>query len=76
MVDSNLPQPRPQQSNRGMATGEVTLPLIHAFVRLIDLLTDEKAIPILAPVIQREIIYRLLVGDQGERLRHISKMAK
>lgn len=72
MVDSNLPQPRPQQSNRGMATGEVTLQLINAFVRLIDLLADEKAIPILAPVIQREIIYRLLVGDQGERLRQIA----
>jgi AraC-like DNA-binding protein len=72
MVDSNLPQPRPQQSNRGMATGEVTLQLINAFVRLIDLLADEKAIPILSPVIQREIIYRLLVGDQGERLRQIA----
>lgn len=72
MVDSNLPQPRPQQSNRGMATGEVTLQLINAFTRLIDLLADEKDIPILAPVIQREIIYRLLVGEQGERLRQIA----
>lgn len=72
MVDSNLPQPRPQQSSRGMATGEVTLQLINAFIRLIDLLNDEKDIPILAPVIQREIIYRLLVGDQGERLRQIA----
>lgn len=72
MVDSNLPQPRPQQSSRGMATGEVTPQLINAFIRLIDLLEDERDIPILAPVIQREIIYRLLVGDQGERLRQIA----
>ena len=72
MVDSNLPQPRPQQSSRGMATGQMTLQLVHAFIRLIDLLDDEKDIPILAPVIQREIIYRLLVGDQGERLRQIA----
>lgn len=72
MVDSNLPQPRPQQSSRGMATGEVTLQLINAFIRLIELLADEKDIPILAPVIQREIIYRLLVGEQGERLRQIA----
>ena len=55
-----------------MATGEVTLQLINAFVRLIDLLADEKDIPILAPLIQREIVYRLLVGDQGERLRQIA----
>jgi len=72
MADSNLPPPRTQQSSRGMATGEVTLPLLTAFQRLIDLLADEKDIPILAPIIQREIIYRLLVGDQGARLRQIA----
>jgi len=72
MADSNLPPPRVQQSSRGMATGEVTLPLITAFQRLIDLIAEQQDIPILAPVIQREIIYRLLVGDQGERLRQIA----
>lgn len=72
MADSNLPPPRTQQSSRGMATGEVTLALVSAVNRLVDLLDDEKDIPILAPVIQREIIYRLLVGEQGERLRQIA----
>lgn len=72
MVDSNLPPPRPQQSSRGMATGEVTLPLLTAFQRLIDLLAEPKDIPILAPVIEREIFYRLLVGDQGVRLRQMA----
>ena len=72
MVDSNLPQPRAQQSGRGMATGEVTLPLLTAFQRLIDLFDEQQDIAILAPIIQREIIYRLLVGDQGERLRQIA----
>ena len=72
MVDSNLPPPRTQQSSRGMATGEVTLPLLSAFQRLIDLLAEPNDIPILAPIIQREILYRLLVGDQGARLRQIA----
>jgi AraC-like DNA-binding protein len=72
LVDSNLPPPRAHQSSRGMATGEVTLPLLGAFQRLIDLLAEPKDIPILAPVIQREILYRLLVGDQGTRLRQIA----
>jgi AraC-like DNA-binding protein len=72
MVDSNLPPPRPQQSSRGMATGEVTLPLLTAFQRLIELLDEPRDIPILAPIIQREILYRLLVGDQGARLRQIA----
>jgi AraC-like DNA-binding protein len=72
MVDSHLPPPRAQQSSRGMATGEVTLPLLNAFQRLLDLLAEPKDIPILAPIIQREISYRLLVGDQGARLRQIA----
>ena len=72
MADSNLPAPRTQQSSRGMAVGEVTLPLLAAFQRLLDLLDEEEDIPILAPNIQREIIYRLLVGDQGARLRQIA----
>jgi AraC-like DNA-binding protein len=72
MVDSNLPPPRPQQSSRGMATGDVTLPLLTVFQRLIDLLAEPKDIPILAPIIQREIFYRLLVSDQGARLRQMA----
>ncbi|MGE5257242.1 MAG: AraC family transcriptional regulator N-terminal domain-containing protein, partial [Hyphomicrobiales bacterium] len=72
MVDSHLPPPRARQSSRGMAIGEVTLPLLTAFQRLVDLLAAPKDIPILAPIIQREIFYRLLVGDQGTRLRQIA----
>jgi AraC-like DNA-binding protein len=72
MADSNLPPPRAQESSRGMATTEVTLPLLTAFQRLIDLLDEPKDIPILAPIIQREIYYRLLVGDQGARLRQMA----
>jgi AraC-like DNA-binding protein len=72
MVDSNLPLPRTQHSGCGMAIGEVTLPLVTAFQRLIDLLSEPKDIPILAPIIKREIFYRLLVGDQGMRLRQMA----
>jgi len=74
MADSNLPPARSQQSSRGMAIGEVTLPLLNGFQRLIDLLAEPKDIPILAPIIQREIVYRLLVGDQGARLRQIASV--
>jgi AraC-like DNA-binding protein len=72
MVDSNLPPPRPKRSSRGMAAGEVTVPLVTAFQRLTDLLAEPQDIPILAPIIRREIFYRLLVGDQGARLRQIA----
>lgn len=72
MVDSKLPPPREQRPGRGMATGEVTLPLFTAFQRLLDLIDEPKDIPVLAPIIQREILYRLLVSDQGARLRQIA----
>jgi AraC-like DNA-binding protein len=74
VADSNLPPPRGRESSRGMAIGEVTLPLLTAFQRLIDLLAEPKDIPILAPIIQREIFYRLLVGDQGARLRQTASV--
>jgi len=72
MADSQLPPPKTQQSSRGMATGLVPPELVNAFVRLIGLLDTPADIPILAPVIQREIVYRLLTGDQGARLRQIA----
>jgi AraC-like DNA-binding protein len=72
MVDSSLPAPRTQQTQRGMAIGEVTLPLLAAFQRLTGLLDQPEDIPILAPIVQKEILYRLLVGDQGARLRQIA----
>jgi AraC-like DNA-binding protein len=71
IVDGNLPAPRQQKATRGMATGEVTLPILSAFQRLIDLLDEPEDIPILSPIIKKEIYYRLLVGDQGARLRQM-----
>lgn len=57
-----------------MATGKVTLPLLSCFQRLLDLLEEDEDIPILAPGTIREITYRLLIGDQGERLRQIASV--
>lgn len=74
MADSQLPPPRTQKTDRGMATGDLTVSLVNAFQRLVDLLDEEQDIPILAPVIQREIFYRLLVGEQGVRLRQLAVM--
>jgi len=70
-VNSDVPLPRPQQAGRAMAVSEVTLPLLDAFIRLIDLLDTPEDIPMIAPLVQKEILYRLLVGDQGERLRQM-----
>jgi AraC-like DNA-binding protein len=72
MADSQLPALRLKKTDRGMATGELTVPLLSAFQRLVDLLDQKQDIPVLSPVIQREIFYRLLVGEQGAILRQLA----
>lgn len=57
--------------NLGMSVAPVTVQLINAFQRLLDLLENQQDIPILAQGIQKEILYRILMGEQGHRLRHI-----
>jgi AraC-like DNA-binding protein len=71
LVDSNMPRPATRQADRGMAVGRLEEPLLCAFHRLLDLLDEPEGIPILGPLIQREILYRLLQSDQGPRLRQI-----
>ncbi|EGB14453.1 transcriptional regulator, AraC family [Pseudodesulfovibrio mercurii] len=72
MVDSNLPVPRNPQPGRGMAVCEVSGPLLDSFQRLVDLLDTPEDIPILSPLIHKEILYRLLMGELGPRLRNIA----
>lgn len=72
LMDRDFPHHRAQNSDHGMATSEITLPLLATFQRLIDLLDQKDDIPILAPIIRKEIIYLLLVGEQGARLRQIA----
>ena len=44
--------------------------LLDAACRLLRLLDTPQAIPALAPLIRREILYRLLTGPHGAMLRH------
>ncbi len=55
-----------------MVTGEITAELLSACCRLVDLLANPRDIPFLSGLIQREIIYRILSGPEGARLRAIA----
>ena len=46
--------------------------LREALVRLLRLLDDPERLPTLAPLVHREILYRLLTGPQGGRLRAVA----
>jgi AraC-like DNA-binding protein len=72
MVDNELSVSRTQDASRGLAVSKITLPMVQAFLRLLDLLDHPEDIPVLASLVQKEILYRLLTGEQGQRLRQIS----
>jgi AraC-like DNA-binding protein len=57
-----------------MATGEVTVEFLSACCRLMDLLDTPQDIPFLSGLIQREIVYRILHGPEGARLRAIATL--
>ncbi|RAQ98504.1 AraC family transcriptional regulator [Thermogemmatispora tikiterensis] len=46
--------------------------LLDAVVRLVRLLDTPEEAPVLMPLVTQEIIYRLLVGEQGRRLCHLA----
>lgn len=74
MVQGRQQPPREQPVGRGMVMGETTVPMLDSFRRLLALLDEPDAIPVLAPLIQREIYYRLLTSDQGARLWQIASV--
>jgi AraC-like DNA-binding protein len=59
---------------RGIAIGKTTMELLKPCARLLDLLDAPDDIPFLSSLIQREIVYRLLRGPQGDRLRAIATL--
>jgi AraC-like DNA-binding protein len=66
--------PEVPSDNPAMATGETTAELLDACCRLMDLLNTPQDIPFLSGLIQREIIYRILQGPEGARLRAIATL--
>ncbi|MDV3348683.1 AraC family transcriptional regulator [Leptothoe sp. LEGE 181152] len=59
-------------SCRGLFVGDVDLLLMDGALRLTQLLDTPQDIPFLAPIIIREIYYRLLTGKHGEAIRQIA----
>jgi len=72
LVESAVAIPRSPSPGQAMTVSELTLPLLNAFLRLIDLLDEPASIPVLSPLIEREIAYRLLISEQGPQLRQIA----
>jgi AraC-like DNA-binding protein len=62
----------PAPSGRCLSVSQVSQALMEAVLRLVRLLEVPMDIPVLAPLMEREILYRLLAGPQGPRLCHLA----
>ncbi|MBL1178122.1 AraC family transcriptional regulator N-terminal domain-containing protein [Pantanalinema sp. GBBB05] len=61
-----------EHSVRGLFVSNADVTLIDCAIRLTRLLDTPQDIPFLAPMMIREIYYRLLMGEQSEAVRQIA----
>ncbi|MEH2233774.1 MAG: AraC family transcriptional regulator [Nostoc sp.] len=61
-----------ENSVRGLWVSNADATLIECVLRLVKLLETPQDIPILAPMMLRELYYRLLVGEQSKAVRQIA----
>lgn len=71
MMESGIETKKGQTSVKAMDVSSIDADLLDAVVRLVRLLDTPNEMRVLAPLIIREIVYRLLKGEQGARLSHL-----
>jgi AraC-like DNA-binding protein len=72
MVEAGYPSAQRGANVKAIDVSLLDANLLDAVVRLVRLLGSPAEAHVLAPLIKREIIYRLLMGAQGNRLRQIA----
>ncbi|MEX5633359.1 AraC family transcriptional regulator [Parafrankia sp. FMc2] len=55
----------------GMAVSDASPGLVDAVIRMLRLLDQPRDRPVLAPLIEREILWRVIVGEQGAVVRQL-----
>jgi len=70
--DENLPPVAHAEASRGLFVNRLSTTMLDAVLRLLHLVETPDDIPILAPMVKREILYRLLRNGQGARLRQMA----
>jgi AraC-like DNA-binding protein len=72
MVESDMERSGRAQPVSALSVSTLDPELLDACVRLLRLLGSPRDIPVLAPLAEREILYRLLRGDQAMRMSQIA----
>ena len=66
------PPPGAPSAPIGKTVSDAGADLLDATLRLLRLLENPAAVPVLAPLAEQEILYHLLAGPDGARMRHIT----
>jgi AraC-like DNA-binding protein len=74
MVEAGLPSPRGHASAKALEVSPLDADLLDAALRLVRLVESPGEARILLPLVTREIVYRLLMGAHGDRLRHLAAL--
>lgn len=74
IAQGHLPSSRERTTAKSVGLGTVTSAILEPFNRLLGLLDEPEAIEIVAPLVQKEIHYRLLTCDQAPLLRQIASV--
>jgi AraC-like DNA-binding protein len=73
LLGAHLPALGDREPDLGVAVSVLTPEMLDAAVRLVGLLDKPADIATLAPLYERELLYFLLAGEQGGRLRQIAR---
>ncbi|HYH83468.1 MAG TPA: AraC family transcriptional regulator [Longimicrobium sp.] len=72
IVETGRQAPRDDQDGRALYVSRLRPPLLDGLLRLVRLLDAPEEIPVLAPLILREVNYRLLQSEQFGRLAQMA----
>ncbi len=72
LVETGLLSAEPDDDIKALAVSRIDADLLDGMARMIRLLDTPEDIKALGPLIKRELVYRLLLGEQGGRLRQIA----
>jgi AraC-like DNA-binding protein len=67
-----VPPPTGQAPPIGLSLADAGPGLLEAALRLVRVLDDPGALPVLAPLAEQEMLYRLLTGPHGPTMRQIA----
>lgn len=72
LISADMPVGAQTETRRGMFVGQLNAPLLDAVLRMARLLDTPADVPLLVPMLLREIHYRILRGEHGHAIAQMA----